>query len=145
MFSDETIYRLSVYRLIGSVYRYRTDLKPILNLNSVLKKQKQKFLFYFFFLGTDFSFGIGSKSVDTDFPLTLGSIAMLYSQVQAMNCIKFHINASLIPISIPNSNRIHTEFIPISIPKPIPIPRYFGLNIPIPIPNSKSHTDSSLI
>ena len=34
--SDETIYRLSVYWLIGSVYWCRTDLKPIPNLNSVL-------------------------------------------------------------------------------------------------------------
>lgn len=33
--SDETVYRLSVYRLIGSVYRYRTDLEPIPNLKSV--------------------------------------------------------------------------------------------------------------
>ena len=107
--SDETVYRLSVYRLIGSVYRYRTDLEPIPNLNSVLKK-KIYYYYNFFFLGTDFSFGIGSKSVDTDFPLIFGSIAMLYSQVQATHCIRFHINASLIPIPIPISYRIHTDF-----------------------------------
>ena len=67
---------------------------------------------------------------------------MLYSQPQATNCVRFHIDASLIPIPIPISYRIHTDFIPISIP--IPISRYFGRKIPIPIPNSKSHTDSSL-
>ena len=131
---------------IGSVYRYRTDLEPIPNLNSVFKKtkkNKKNILFIFFTDDADFSFGIGSKSLDTDFLPILRSIAMLYSQLQATNCIRFYINASLIPIPIPISCRIHTDFIPISIP--IPIPRYFGRKIPIPIPNSKSHTVSSLI
>ena len=67
--NDEMIYRLSVYRSIGSVYRYRTDLEPISNLNSVFKKK-------YFFESTDFNFGIGSKSVDTDFLLILGSIVI---------------------------------------------------------------------
>ena len=61
------------------------------------------------FLKTDFSFSI-SKLLDTDFLPILGSIAMLYSQLQATNCIRFHMNASLIPIPIPISYQIHTDF-----------------------------------
>ena len=36
--SDETVYRLSVYRWIGSVYQYHTDLEPIPNLKSIFEK-----------------------------------------------------------------------------------------------------------
>ena len=66
-------------------------------------------MFFCFFTDyTDFSFGIVSKSLDIDFLPMLGSIAMLYSQLQATNCIRSQINASLVPIPI--SYRIHTDF-----------------------------------
>jgi len=55
--------------------------------------------------------------------------------VQERNCIRFNTDTNLIPIP-------YTDFIPISIQKLIPIPRYFGLKIQIQI--SKSHTVSSL-
>ena len=35
---------------------------------------------------------------------------MLYSQLQATNCIGFHIDASLIPIPIPISYQIYIDF-----------------------------------
>ena len=74
--SDETVYRLSVYRLSVSVYRYRTDLEPIPNLKSVLYR-----------IHTDFN---------TDSSSVLESVLYRFKYR-----FQFGIGIGIIPIQIP--------------------------------------------
>ena len=78
--SDGSVYRLSVYRLIGSVYRYRTDLEPIPNLNSVYIPNSYRF---------QYRLEIG---------IEIGIIPISY---QFQYRFDFGIEIGIIPISIP--------------------------------------------
>jgi hypothetical protein len=83
--SDETVYRLSVYRLSVSVYRYRTDLKPIPNLKSVLYR-----------IHTDFN---------TDSSSVLESVLYRFKYR-----FEFGIGIGIVPIQIPISVRYWNRY-----------------------------------
>ena len=111
--SDETIYRLSVYRLIVSVYRYRTDFELIPNPKSVFNNNKKHNIFLIVFLfkyrfAIRYRPEIGRYRLHTD--LSFDCNVIFAGAGNELYRIRFNTDTNLIPIPILISHRFHTDF-----------------------------------